>query len=129
MKTWDKYTNERIQKLHPIVRKRTIEFINRSEKKLGIQLRVFSAYRSFEEQNELYAKGRTAPGNIVTYAQAGESYHNFGLAIDVVEIVNNKAVWKNPNWPKIGKIGESLGFTWGGRWKMKDLPHFQVEII
>lgn len=126
--TWDNHTNKLIKDLHPIVEQKTIEFINKAESEFGIKLRVYSAYRSFSEQNKLYAIGRTTPGNVVTYTKAGQSYHNFGLAIDVVEIKNGKALWKNPNWEKIGKLGESNGFAWGGRWNKKDLPHFQAII-
>ena len=126
--TWDKHTNLRIQQLQPQMKEKTIEFINRAESELGIKLRVTSAFRSFEEQEKLYAKGRTLPGKIVTWAKPGESYHNLGLAIDVVEIKDGKALWENPNWSKIGELGESMDFTWGGRWKKKDLPHFQISI-
>ena len=40
----------------------------------------------------------------------------------------NKLQWdgRDPSWEKIGKIGEALGFTWGGRWKQKDLGHFEI---
>lgn len=125
--TWDKHTNLRIQQLQPQMKEKTIEFINRAESELGIKLQVTSAFRSFEEQEKLYAQGRTLPGKIVTWAKPGESYHNLGLAIDVIEIKDGKALWENPNWSKIGELGESMGFTWGGRWKMKDLPHFQFS--
>ena len=45
-------------------------------------LRFAYTYRSFDEQNHLYAQGRTKPGKIVTYAKGGQSYHNFGLAFE-----------------------------------------------
>jgi peptidoglycan L-alanyl-D-glutamate endopeptidase CwlK len=35
------------------------------------------AFRGFDEQNRLYAKGRTAPGKRVTGARGGESWHNY----------------------------------------------------
>lgn len=38
--------------------------------------------RSFEEQDELYAHGRTRPGPVVTQARGGLSFHNYGLATD-----------------------------------------------
>ena len=98
----------------------------RAEKELGIKLRVVSALRTWAEQDELYAQGRTKSGKIVTNARAGQSLHNFGLAIDVVEIKNGKALWKNPNWNKIAALGKSIGFAWGGNFKtIKDKPHFE----
>lgn len=67
---------------------------NEVESKHGIKLRVAQATRTIAQQNALYAQGRTAPGRIVTNAKGGESYHNYGLAIDVIEIKNGKTNWK-----------------------------------
>ena len=63
---------------------------------------------------------------IVTKARAGLSYHNYAFAIDVVIIKNGQAVWTVvPN--DVVKIGERLGFEWGGTWKrFNDYPHFQM---
>lgn len=136
-KTWDVVSDRRIETLHPLVKEKVKEFIIRAEKELGIKLRVVSALRSWKEQTELYnrpfdGKDNDGDGLIdeanekVTNAKAGESYHNFGLTVDVVEIKNGKALWKNPNWEKIAKLGKSIGFEWGGDWKsFKDNPHFQ----
>ena len=126
-KTWDIVSDRRISTLHPLVIGKAKEFIIRAEKELGIKLRVVSALRTWVEQTALYAKGRTLPGKKVTNAKAGSSYHNFGLAIDVVEIKNGRALWKNPNWKKIAELGKSIGFEWGGDWRsFKDKPHFQL---
>lgn len=38
--------------------------------------------RTFDEQTALYNQGRTTPGAVITDAQAGQSAHNFGLAVD-----------------------------------------------
>jgi peptidoglycan LD-endopeptidase CwlK len=94
--------------------------------KQGIQLRITEGARSFERQAELYAQGRTTPGDIVTKAMPGESAHNYGLAFDVYEVRNGSVVLSgdNPNWPKIGAIGKSLGLRWGGDWGW-DKPHFE----
>ena len=67
-------------------------------------------------------------GKVVTYAQAGESIHNYGRAIDVVEIKNGVGLWKNRRWNTIGSYGKRFGFEWGGNWKrFKDKPHFQLK--
>lgn len=125
-KTWDIVSDRRIESLHPSIKSKTKEFIIKAYKLYGIKLRVTSALRTREAQTQLYAKGRTSPGKKVTNAKAGQSYHNYGLAFDVVEIKNGKALWNNPNWNKIGALGKSLGFTWGGDWKFTDKPHFQM---
>lgn len=138
-KTWDIVTDSRINSLHPLIREKANEFIIRAEKELGIKLRVTSALRTWAEQEALYNRisdhiDNDNDGQIdeadeqVTHAKAGQSYHNYGLAFDVVEIKDGKALWSNPNWEKIGQFGEKLGFTWGGRWvgKKNDKPHFQM---
>ncbi len=126
-KTWDYHSNTRISTLHPLIREKAIEFINRAEKELGIKLRVTSALRTWSDQQKLYNQGRSAPGKIVTWASPGQSYHNYGLAFDVVEIKSGKALWNNPRWAEIGNLGKRLGFVWGGDWKGKiDRPHFQM---
>jgi len=125
-KVWDIVSETRILTLHPKVRDKAREFINKAEKQ-NIKLRVASAYRSYAEQNDLYAQGRTKPGKIVTNAKGGQSSHNFGTAIDVVPIVNGKSDY-NTDWNKIATIGKSVGFAWGGDWKkFKDKPHFEMN--
>ena len=127
-KTWDWRTDKKIEKLHPSIRAKVKEFIIKAQQELGIKLRVSSGYRSHKEQDKLYAKGRAASGKIVTNAKGGESYHNYGLAFDVVEIKNGKAIWNNPRWNEIADLGKSLGFSWGGDWiSFKDKPHFQMD--
>ena len=62
-------------------------------KKQGIDLLVTSTYRDNASQNALYAQGRTTPGKIVTNAKAGQSWHNYRCAVDVVPIVAGKPRW------------------------------------
>src|SRR4051812_45095106 len=45
---------------------------------------VTQGLRTWKEQDALYEQGRTKPGKIVTKAKGGQSYHNFGLAVDIV---------------------------------------------
>ncbi|MCD9185618.1 MAG: peptidoglycan-binding protein [Pyrinomonadaceae bacterium] len=96
----------------------------------GINVMVTSGYRSFAEQNALYAQGRTKPGNIVTNARGGQSLHNYGLAVDVVPLgANGQPNWNVPNstWQKIGAAGKRQGMEWGGDWtSFVDRPHFQM---
>ena len=96
-------------------------------KKQGIDLLVTSTYRDNESQDALYAQGRTKAGRIVTNAKAGQSFHNYRIAFDVVPIVNGKPQWNDfRTFQKIGAIGKSVGLDWGGDWKsIKDYPHFQ----
>jgi len=97
-------------------------------KENGIELLVTSTYRDKESQNLLYEQGRTTLGRIVTNAKAGDSYHNWRCAVDVVPLVNGKPNWdsNDPIWNNIGILGEQCGLEWAGRWKsFKELAHFQ----
>lgn len=100
-------------------------------KQEGIIIRLTSGRRTIQQQNMLYAQGRTMPGRIVTNAKGGASPHNFGLAFDVVPIKDGKPDWNAPLavWDRIGELGKSLGLTWGGDFKtLKDRPHFELPI-
>jgi peptidoglycan LD-endopeptidase CwlK len=87
--------SRKLEDLHPLVVERARQFVELAQAD-GIEILVTSTLRTFEEQAELFAIGRTKPGKKVTNAKAGESWHNFGLAFDVVPLVNGKAVWDSP---------------------------------
>lgn len=98
-------------------------------KEEGIDVLVYCTYRDGKEQDELYAIGRTKPGKIVTNARAGDSWHNWHRAWDAVPLINGKAAWDDKgSYAKMGRIAESLGIEWAGRWtgKLKETAHFQV---
>lgn len=94
--------------------------------KHGVKIILTSTKRDQEYQSKLFAQGRTAPGKICTNARL-IGPHGFGLAYDVVPVVNGKAVWNdNKLWKIIGEEGKRLGLEWGGDWKsIDDKPHFQ----
>lgn len=96
-------------------------------KKVGYNITLTHTLRTVAEQNELYAQGRTKPGEIVTNAKGGFSFHNYGVAFDICPVVNNKLDWNNTLlFEAVGKIGISLGLEWGGSWKeLVDRQHFQ----
>jgi peptidoglycan L-alanyl-D-glutamate endopeptidase CwlK len=86
----DKISIDRAKQLHPSVRNEVISLITEVEKGFpaNIAVRIVQGLRTIEEQNVLYAQGRTKPGNIVTNAKSGSSYHNYGLAIDFAILVD-----------------------------------------
>jgi len=100
----------------------------------GIDVLIYCTLRSNAEQDELYAKGRTTPGPIVTNARAGQSLHNpvpgtdKSRAFDCVPILHGKAMFGDTgSYLKMGAIGEAIGLTWAGRWtgKLREMAHFQ----
>ena len=132
----DKVTIDRIRLLHPSLRSQ-VEHMYRAQIVPALSGRAICRFaytlRTFAEQDALYAQGRTklfdANGNrlgIVTKSKGGQSYHNYGLAFDIVLIVDSKkATWDQTiDYDKDGKsdwmevvdickitdgIGEELG--------------------
>lgn len=125
-----------IARLHPQVRGLIRKFINSVYTEHQVQLVIVQDYRTYEQQDALYAKGRTASGSIVTNAKGGQSNHNFSLAVDVFPLwddgllhMDGKSDAKNIKiLKKIAPVGKSIGLEWGGDWKsIEDNPHFQLK--
>ena len=94
----------------------------------GIRIKIISGLRTFEEQDELYAQGRTKPGPKVTNARGGYSNHNFGIAFDIGVFEGNKYLAESVKYKAVGVLGTDLGLEWGGNWKtIVDQPHFQLR--
>lgn len=139
----DKVSKERIELLHPYIRQRVTDALSYVNTKVldskKAYVRIAQGLRTFPEQDGLFAQGRTKPGKIVTNARGGDSYHNYGLAVDIVLIINGKeASWdiaKDYNgdgiadWMQVVDVFEKKGFYWGGNFKsIKDYPHFEWNI-
>lgn len=132
----DKVTIDRIKLLHPKLRDEALEIYEEICKALKgrAECRFSFTLRTFAEQNELFAQGRTKPGAIVTRAKGGQSWHNYGLAVDIVLLVGGKASWDiktdfdkdgRSDWMEVVDIFKRYGWEWGGDWKFFDAPHFQ----
>lgn len=94
----------------------------------GIRIRIISGLRTYEEQDALYAQGRTTRGKIVTKARGGHSNHNFGVAFDVGVFDGAQYLPDSPKYKAVGVLGVELGLEWGGNWKtIVDQPHFQLR--
>jgi peptidoglycan L-alanyl-D-glutamate endopeptidase CwlK len=116
-----------LDELTPPAKERVEKFLQLC-KENNIDLLVTSTYRDHESQQALYEQGRTTAGKVVTNAKAGDSWHNWRCAVDVVPLINGKPNWdgSDPVWTKIGELGEQAGLEWAGRWRtFKELAHFQ----
>ncbi len=116
-----------LDELLPQVRERVEKFLAACKAE-GIDLLVTSTYRDNQSQEALYAQGRTKPGVKVTNARAGQSFHNYRCAVDVVPMMNGKPVWnvKDPVWQRVGTLGKAAGLEWAGDWtRFKEYAHFQ----
>lgn len=148
----DQVTLNRIEQLHPNLRNEALQIYNEicSILKKNVICRFAHTLRTNEEQNQLYAQGRTklfdSKGKrlgIVTNAKGGQSYHNYGLAIDIVLLVDKDGndIYESASWDINGDFDKDgvadwneitnifLKYDWnylidkkGKRW---DFPHFQ----
>lgn len=127
-----------ISDLHPELQLK-IQQLKELCSKNGITIGISECLRTVAEQDALYAKGRTAPGNIVTNAKGStySSMHQWGIAFDFYLIMDVDKDGKTSDdsynnttglFNKVGALGKSIGLEWGGDWKsIKDLPHFQLK--
>ncbi len=97
--------------LHPVVRD-SVQKVLADLRSANIPLFVFEAFRSPERQAYLYAQGRTRPGPKVTFAEPWRSYHQYGLAVDLVFNGPGRWTWDEPRkgmWKRMHEIGERHG--------------------
>lgn len=106
--------------------------------KNGIKIGISECLRTTAEQDALYAKGRTAPGKIVTNCKGStySSLHQWGVAFDFYLIMDvdgdgstSDDAFNNSTklFNKVGALGKSIGLRWGGDFKsIVDTPHFQL---
>lgn len=129
---------EIISKLHPAIQDLTRKALALANSNLTgrAQVKIAQGLRTWGEQAVLYSQGRTKPGPKVTNAKAGQSVHNYGLAIDIFLLIDGKvASWdeqkdwdgdKQSDWMEVVRAFKTLGFAWGGDWRsFKDMPHFE----
>jgi len=125
----DQQSLTQLTTLHPKFRDSAIQAWEEAQAAMpdNVKIIVTQGYRTFEESDKLYAKGRTEPGPRVTNSKAGQSYHNYGLAFDFEMITNGKPDWVvGPNWMKVVEIMKKHGMAWGGDFKsILDTPHFE----
>ncbi len=137
----DKVTLERIQLLLPKLRNEADKIYDEICLALTGRAMCRFAYtlRTFAEQDVLFnAKPQ------VTKAKGGQSYHNYGLAIDIVLIVDKDgngsfetASWDvksdfdgdgKSDWQEVVAIFKRYGWEWGGGWRsVKDYMHFEKK--
>lgn len=125
--------NRDLSLLHPDLRS-DIELLLERCHMGGLPLYVFEGRRSFKRQAFLYDKGRKYKGDaIVTNAGDGLSFHNYGLAVDLVfdaDTAKPGIQWTwSGEYERLGKIVEDFPhLEWGGKWKrMKEFCHIQMS--
>lgn len=131
------FNSKEVFDLLPCVQLRCNSFKARAEMEVpGLKLIICSTLRDKESQDALYQIGRRgiAGERVVTNAKGGDSFHQYGVAFDVLPLIYGKSAYtlqdgdevSDPLWQTLGRIAEEEGLEWGGRWKtFKEGPHFQ----
>ncbi len=145
--TWREHTPtvDRVKTLDADVRELAAKFLDRLES-LGGRAIVTWGKRTAAEQAALYAQGREPLAAVNALRQAAgmcplgpvenlrqvswsrNSPHLSGRAFDIAVLDSaGKADWTAPAYELPGRVGQELGLTWGGSWKKRDLPHFELR--
>lgn len=128
----DNVSLKRILLLHPAIRNDAREAYNEAVLATppGVHPLITSTLRTFKQQADLYAQGRTKPGKIVTRSKPGQSYHNYGMSLDFTLQIGGNVSWEvDSNWMIVVNCFKDHGFVWGGNFtNIKDYPHFEKRL-
>lgn len=99
-----------------------------------LPLMLIDTLRTEEEQKDNIARKVSWTMNSLHLPQKPDGK---ALAFDVCPYAvfqlhgPDKLQWdsSDPAWMKIGAIGEALNLRWGGRWKQKDMGHFEYVAL
>lgn len=146
----DKISESRMLSLHPQIREIFVGAYR--EVNDGVlfrgrsKCRVACALRDPKTQNQLFQQGREVPGKIVTYADSWQSFHQYGLASDLVLLVDRdgNGTYESvsydlgedingdheADWLQMLKVFKAHGFELGREWsgKFKESPHVQMSM-
>ncbi|WP_026745307.1 glycosyl hydrolase 108 family protein [Leptotrichia hofstadii] len=137
---------DKMEKVHP----KLVEVMKEAIENSPFDFRITDGARTTEEQFALYQKGRTLPGPKVTNCDGKKFKSNhqiksdgFGHAVDIFPcgVVENGVYRKftseeGYDEKKLKLIAnhilavaksKNINVEWGGNWKMKDTPHFELK--
>lgn len=115
--------------LKPDFTQRLLTVFKIMKEKYGYDMAILEGYRSPERQDMLAGMGKS-----VTNAAAFQSWHQYGLAADCAFmrdgklVISEKDAWAMHGYQLYGEVAESVGLTWGGRWKMMDFGHTELRV-
>jgi len=117
-KTKSEENNNIIKNLHPIFAYQVAKLV-KSREDVGHSIILTSGFRSWEQQAQLFEDGETE-------AEAGDSLHNYGMAVDLNEDGQLKMNSSTNAWINSGIVAEAkkLGMRWGGDFTNVDRVHF-----
>ena len=137
---------DKMEKVHP----KLVEVMKAAIENSPYDFRITDGARTTEQQKALYAQRRTKPGRIVTNCDGVRAKSNhqiksdgFGYAVDIFPcgVIENGVYRKftseeGYDEKKLKLIAnhilavaksKNINIEWGGNWKMKDTPHFELK--
>jgi len=138
----DAITIDRIKQAHPKIREQLLQDYKDANNLLGkyVRLRFSYVYRSPKLQHEIFLQRPR-----VTKADAWQSIHQYGLAFDILllldkdkngifeeatyDMIKDFDLDKTPDWSEVTKFLLSKGYINGfiSNGKKWDYPHFQKD--
>lgn len=107
--------------LEPVVAETALRLAWRAQQQLGLRLTLSSGYRSPAHQKALQARWDRGDRQGLKVRPADNSEHTTGRAFDVDPDGPEPS---KATWQQLGRLGESLGLRWGGRFNEADPVHF-----
>ncbi len=124
---FDARSEHRIASLQLPAQKAARTFLARTRAS-GLDARIISATRGYDEQNQLFRRGRYGrPGPKVTNARGGQSNHNFAIAWDIGLFEAGVYLTGAAAYERAAQAGLIDELEWGGTWRsFRDTPHYQL---
>lgn len=143
MMSLDDKTLWKLQKVCPFLSAKWRAAVTTVWDKSGLVMRVIEGLRPYPDQWALWLKGRgyhqgqwiiTDQDLVVTHAMPGQSYHQYGLALDSGFMGTDPYLSKLPpeeaeaKWRLFGQACLDQGLVWGGVWAQPktDLGHCEL---
>lgn len=133
--TFDSFTtgktliDRKWEHMNPRFKQRLLMVFKIMKERYNYELVLLEGYRSPERQSMLSNNMNT------TRAKAYQSYHQFGLAADIAfkkdgkVLISERDPWTWQAYQAYGEVAESVGLTWGGRWKnLHDYGHTEYRM-
>lgn len=132
----DQISELHLEGVHTELARRVRDLADKCEAADHIRIRVTQGLRTWDQQDLLYAQGRSDRGPVVTNARGGYSLHNFGLAVDIVPdqegIPAFTPDWNamDPRWRQVLELAKTCGLAEGAQWRtFPDRPHLYPEEV
>lgn len=115
--------NSNIEDLAPFVKLRAVKAFDVCHAS-NCDIYMFEGLRSADRQDYLYASSRSRPGVWLTDAQGWQSFHQYGVAMDLAFGGPGKWTWQG-NWERVLEIFHGYGFT--SLPARKEIAHVQMN--